>query len=99
MSLAGSAIVLFWGLIVAFQRGYASWQKKDYDYKFWDAVGDYFFYGYRYYRRRADLAKDNQSVRFHLNYLDQFDSHDNGGRWYKTCRYDGSSAASGAIYP
>lgn len=69
--LAGSAIVLFWGLIVAFQRGYASWQKKDYDYKFWDAVGDYFFYGYRYYRRRADLAKDNQSVRFHLNYLDQ----------------------------
>jgi hypothetical protein len=43
--------------VVAATRGAASLQKKAYGYNVGDALGDYFFYGYRYYRVRADEAR------------------------------------------
>ena len=45
--------------------------RSNYGYGTAEAVGDYFFYGYRHYRAKIETARENQSNRFHTTYLDQ----------------------------
>jgi hypothetical protein len=65
------AIVGTWGIVVTIQRTAAWIRRLDFGYGLTDAVGDYFFYGYRYYRRKASEAKEDRAGRFHANYLEQ----------------------------
>ena len=69
--VAGSLVVFFWGCTIAIGQAFAVARKTDYGYGIADAVGDYFFYGYRHYRLKAQLAKESTSARFHLAYRRQ----------------------------
>jgi phosphoserine phosphatase len=54
---AGFAVVGTWGIVVGASRIAAAYKGQTYGYGFGDALGDYFFYGYRYYRMKVDEAK------------------------------------------
>jgi hypothetical protein len=69
--VAGSLIVILWGCFIGIGRSFARLKKEDYGYATGDALGDYFFYGYRYYRARAAAAKEHRTARFHAAYRRQ----------------------------
>ncbi len=52
--LSGTLVVGFWGIVIGASRAFISLKKKSNGYTVVDAVGDYFFYGYRYYRAKSD---------------------------------------------
>jgi hypothetical protein len=68
---AVTAVVLLVGLLVAIGQIVASVKRRNHGYGPAEAVSDYFFYGYRHYRAKAEAARENQSTRFHMAYLEQ----------------------------
>jgi hypothetical protein len=68
---AGVVVVIFWGLTIGVGQILAVVRKTDSGYGVADAVGDYFFYGYRHYRSKAETAKEVRSARFHAAYRRQ----------------------------
>jgi phosphoserine phosphatase len=60
--VASLLVVAVWGVVIGVGRIFAERKGQAYGYSFGDAVGDYFFYGYRYYRSRADEARKNTNV-------------------------------------
>jgi hypothetical protein len=60
--VAGIAVVLFWGVVIAIERLWATYKGQTDGYAFIDAVGDYFFYGYGHYRKRSAEAGQNAGV-------------------------------------
>lgn len=64
-------IVVIWGCVVGIGRLVATIRKNDNGYGIGDAVGDYFFYGYRYYRSKSEEARDRRIARFHAAYRRQ----------------------------
>lgn len=69
--VAGFFVVILWGVVIAVSRIIETIRGIDYGYTPGDALGDYFFYGYRYYRTQAEAARQRQSVRFHAQYTAQ----------------------------
>jgi hypothetical protein len=61
--VAGIVVVVGWGGVIAIGRAFASFQGRDDRYIFTDALGDYFFYGYRFYRTRVQAAQEAQAAR------------------------------------
>jgi len=51
---AGFLVVLLWGFVVGVSRLLQVLNRRDYGYHVGDALGDYFFYGYRFYRSKLD---------------------------------------------
>lgn len=69
--VAGILVVAIWGFVIGVGRVLETWKGRDYGYSVADALGDYFFYGYRYYRRKSEEARENRLARFHVLYLRQ----------------------------
>ena len=63
-------VVVGWGLIVAIDNIGTS-RRLGNGYALMDALGDYFFFGYRKYRERKESHADNQRREFHQDYLIQ----------------------------
>jgi phosphoserine phosphatase len=57
--LSAAFVVGIWGLVIGASRAIISLRGKSNGYSLVDAVGDYFFYGYRYYRARSDKNQAN----------------------------------------
>ena len=60
-----------WGLFVAGSRLVCVWQRRTEGYPFSEAVGDYFYYGYRYFRRQLDQRRANNVDEFYSDYAVQ----------------------------
>ena len=52
-------VVAAWGFIIGIERIGAVIVKNNFGYGIGDALGDYFFFGYRNYRKKSDEAKTN----------------------------------------
>jgi 2-hydroxy-3-keto-5-methylthiopentenyl-1-phosphate phosphatase len=57
--LSGALVVGIWGIVIGVSRACMSLKGKSGGYSLTDAVGDYFFYGYRYYREKAEKNLTN----------------------------------------
>ena len=68
---AGIFVVLIWGIVIGLGRLVATRKSGNFGYALGDALGDYFYYGYRYYRGRSDAAQENRTARFHAAYRRQ----------------------------
>jgi hypothetical protein len=68
---AALSTVLVWGIVVTIERSVATVRRRDCGYGIVDAVGDYFFFGYRHYRRMSDQARSDHTARFHAAYRRQ----------------------------
>jgi hypothetical protein len=64
-------VIGFWGVVVGTERIVAVRRGADYGYGVSDALGDYFYYGYRYYRKQRADAAQNLQARFFTDYCTQ----------------------------
>jgi hypothetical protein len=64
-------VIVIWGVVVAFERVVAHRRRNTDGYELSDALGDYFFYGYRYYRERRSEARNNWQTLFFAAYSTQ----------------------------
>jgi len=63
-------VVVAWGLLVALDN-IGTRRRLGVSYGLMDALGDYFFFGYRKYRKRKENLSNNQRRTFHQEYLIQ----------------------------
>ena len=70
-SVAAFAVVMFWGIVIGLGQLVVNIKGRGYGYSTAEALIDYFFYGYRHYRARADASRENQSTRFYTSFLKQ----------------------------
>ena len=69
--LAGAILVVVpWAVIVFLQSVFGK-DSRAIGYGIGDAISDYFYYGYRYYRRRKDDLKDANREKLQRYYLEQ----------------------------